>query len=74
MNEMMDESNIHMHMRYSKWAEMAAFETLEEEVKKDIIVRKLDQQILHKEFKIGHLKHKVDTLKMIRQAMTKKKK
>jgi hypothetical protein len=71
---MMEDSNIHMHMRHSKWAEMAAWESLDEEVKKEIIVRKLDQQIMHKEFKIGHLKHKVDTLKMMKQAMTKKKK
>ena len=74
LNEIMEDPNIHMHMRYSKWAEMAAWELLDEEVKKEIIIRKLDQQILHKEFKIGHLKHKVDTLKMMKQAMTKKKK
>ncbi len=71
---MMDDSNIHMHMRYSKWAEMAAFETLEDEAKKEIIVRKLDQQILHKEFKIEHMKHKLDTLKLMKQSITKKKK
>lgn len=71
---MIEDSQIHMHMRHSKWAEMAAWETLDEAAKKEIIVRKLDQQIMHKEFKIGHLKHKVDTLKLMKQAMTKKKK
>ena len=70
----MIEDNIHMHMRHSKWAEMVAWESLDEEAKKEIIVRKLEQQIMHKEFKIGHLKHKVDTLKIMKQAMTKKKK
>jgi len=71
---MMEDSRIHMHMRYTKWAEMAAWETLDEEAKKEIILRKLDQQIMHKEFKIGYMKNKVETLKMIKQAMTKKKK
>lgn len=70
----MEDSNIHMHMRHTKWAEMAAWESLDDEAKKEIIVRKLDQQIMHKEFKIGYLKHKVDTLKIMKQAMTKKKK
>ena len=71
---MMEDSRIHMHMRYTKWAEMAAWETLEDEAKKEIILRKLDQQIMHKEFKIGYMKNKVETLKMIKQLMTKKKK
>jgi glycosyltransferase involved in cell wall biosynthesis len=36
------------------------------------ILRKIDERIMHKEFKIGYKKHKVETLKMIRQALEKK--
>ncbi len=71
---MIEDSNIHMHMRSTKWAEMAAWELLDDEAKKQIILRKLDQQIMHREFKIGYMKYKVETLKMMKQAMTKKKK
>jgi len=68
----MEDSKIEMHMGQAKWAEMAAWETLEDETKKEVIQRKLDQRIMHKEFKIGYLKHKVETLKLIKKAMNKK--
>jgi len=51
---------------------MAAWESLDDETKKEVIQRKLDQRIMHKEFKIGYLKHKVETLKLIKKAMNKK--
>ncbi|MDD1658230.1 MAG: hypothetical protein LUQ41_07235 [Methanomicrobiales archaeon] len=51
---------------------MAAWETLDDETQKEVILRKLDQRIMKKEFKIGYLKHKVETLKMMKQAMKKK--
>ena len=57
----MEDSKIEMHMGQAKWAEMAAWETLEDETKKEVIQRKLYQRIMHKEFKIGYLKHKVET-------------
>lgn len=59
------------HVGQSKWAEMAAWETLDDETQKEVILRKIDQRIMKKEFKIGYLKHKVETLKMIKQAMNK---
>jgi len=68
----MEDSKIEMHMGQAKWAEMAAWESLDDETKKEVIQRKLDQRIMHKEFKIGYLKHKVETLKLIRKAMNKK--
>ena len=68
----MEDSKVEMHMGQAKWAEMAAWETLEDETKKEVIQRKLDQRIMHKEFKIGYLKHKVETLKLIKKAMNKK--
>jgi hypothetical protein len=68
----MEDSKIEMHMGQAKWAEMASWETLDDETKKKIILRKLDERIMHKEFKIGYKKHKVETLKMIRQAMEEK--
>ena len=68
----MEDSKIEMHMGQAKWAEMAAQESLDDETKKEVIQRKLDQRIMHKEFKIGYLKHKVETLKLIRKAMNKK--
>jgi len=46
----MEDSNIEMHMGRAKWAEMA--ETLDDETKKKIL-RKSDERIMHKEFKIG---------------------
>ena len=51
---------------------MAAWESLDEATRKAIVMRKLDERIMHKEFKIGYKKHKVETLKMIRQALEKK--
>lgn len=66
------EGKIEMYMGQTKWAELAAWETLDDATKKEIIQRKLDQRIMHKEFKIGYLKHKVETLKMIKKAMNKK--
>jgi predicted Fe-S protein YdhL (DUF1289 family) len=66
------EGNVEMYMGQTKWAELAAWETLDEATKKEIIQRKLDQRIMHKEFKLGYIKHKVETLKMIKQAMKKK--
>ncbi len=68
----MEDSKIEMHMGQAKWAEMAAWETLDDETKKEIILRKLNERIMHKEFKIEYKKHKVETLKMIKQAMEKK--
>ena len=68
----MEDSKIEMHMGQAKWAEMAAQESLDDETKKEVIQRKLDQRIMHKEFKIGYLKHKVETLKLIKKAMNKK--
>jgi len=68
----MEDSKIEMHMGQAKWAEMAAWESLDDETKKEVIQRKLDQRIMHKEFKIGYLKHKVETLKLIKKAMNKK--
>jgi predicted Fe-S protein YdhL (DUF1289 family) len=62
-----------MYIGQTKWAELAAWETLDAATKKAIILRKLHQRIMHKEFKIGYMKHKVETLKMIKQAMKKKK-
>jgi predicted Fe-S protein YdhL (DUF1289 family) len=61
-------STIH-HVGQSKWAEMTAWETLDDETQKEVILRKLDQQIMKKEFKLEYLKHTVETLEMIRQAM-----
>ncbi len=60
------------HMGPAKWAEMVAWEMLDEDTKKQVILRKLDQRIMRKEFKIGSLKHKVETLKMMKQAIEKK--
>jgi len=68
----MEDSKIEMHMGQAKWAEMAAWETLDDETKKEIILRKLNERIMHKEFKIEYKKHKVETLKMIKQAMERK--
>jgi hypothetical protein len=68
----LEDSKIEMHMGQAKWAEMAAWESLDEATRKAIIMRKLDERIMHKEFKIGYKKHKVETLKMIRQAIEKK--
>ena len=68
----MEDSKVEMHMGQAKWAEMAAWESLDDETKKEVIQRKLDQRIMHKEFKIGYLKHKVETLKLIKKAMNKK--
>ena len=68
----MEDSKIEMHMGQAKWAEMAAWETLDDGTKKEVIQRKLDQRIMHKEFKIGYLKHKVETLKLIKKAINKK--
>ena len=68
----MEDSKIEMHMGQAKWAEMAAWESLDEATRKAIVMRKLDERIMHKEFKIGYKKHKVETLKMIRQALEKK--
>ena len=68
----MEDSKIEMHMGQAKWAEMAAWESLDDETKKEIILRKLNERIMHKEFKIEYKKHKVETLKMIKQAMEKK--
>jgi hypothetical protein len=66
------EPKIEMYLGQAKWAELTAWETLDDATKKEIIQRKLEQQIMHKEFKIGWLKHKVETLKMIKKAMNKK--
>ncbi len=60
------------HMGQAKWAEMVAWEMLDDDMKKQVILRKLDQRIMRKEFKIGFLKHKVETLKMMKQAIEKK--
>jgi hypothetical protein len=45
------------HMGQAKWAEMVAWEMLDDETKKQVILSKLDQRIMRKEFKIGFLKH-----------------
>ena len=68
----MEDSKIEMHMGQAKWAEMAAWESLDDKTKKEIILRKLNERIMHKEFKIEYKMHKVETLKMIKQAMEKK--
>ena len=68
----MEDSKIEMHMGQAKWAEMAAWESLDEGTRKEIILRKLNERIMHKEFKIEYKRHKVETLKMIKQAMEKK--
>ena len=67
------EGKIDMYMGQTKWAELAAWDTLDAATKKQILLRKLDQRIMHKEFKIGFIKHTVETLKMMKQAMMKKK-
>ena len=67
----MEDSKIEMHMGQAKWAEMAVWVTLDDETKKKI-PRKIDERIMHKEFKIGQKKHRVETPKMIKQAMEKK--
>ncbi|RPI40460.1 MAG: hypothetical protein EHM53_01845 [Methanoregulaceae archaeon] len=68
----MEDSKIEMHMGQAKWAEMAAWESLDDKTKKEIILRKLNERIMHKEFKINYKQHKVETLKMIKAAMEKK--
>ena len=40
----MEDSNIEMHMGQAKWAEMA--ETLDDETKKKIILRRIDERII----------------------------
>jgi len=37
-----------------------------------VILRRIDQRIMNKEFKIGFMKLKVETLKTIKQAIEKK--
>ena len=59
-------------MGQTKWAEMVIWETLDDEMKKKLILRKIDQRIKRKEFKIGVLKEKIETLKMLKQAIEKK--
>lgn len=59
------------HMGKGKWAEMMMWEKLDDEAKKLLMTRKLDEQIMKKEFKIGYLQHKVETLKMMKQWVEK---
>ena len=73
LNEMWEEKMGMMHhMGQHKWAEMVIWEMLDDDMKKKILLRKLDMRIKRKEFKIGMLKDKVETLKMLRQAVEKK--
>ncbi|MGA7076024.1 MAG: hypothetical protein WBZ42_05705 [Halobacteriota archaeon] len=59
------------HMGKGKWAEMMMWEKLDEEAKKQLMMRKLDERIMKKEFKIEYLQHKVETLKMMKTWMEK---
>lgn len=58
-------------MGKGKWAEMMMWEKLDEETKKQLMMRKLDERIMKKEFKIEYLQHKVETLKMMKTWMEK---
>jgi len=58
-------------MGKGKWAEMMMWGKLDEEAKKQLKMRKLDERIMKKEFKIEYLQHKVKTLKMIKAWMEK---
>jgi len=59
------------HMGPAKWAEMFAWESFDDETKKKLILRKIDERIMRKESKIESLKYKVETLKMMKQALQK---
>lgn len=47
------------------------WEKLDEKTRKMMMMRMLDEKIMMKENWIKHLQHKVDTLKMLKQAMEK---
>lgn len=59
------------HMGRSKWAETYAWECLDDETKKKLMLRKIDHRIMRKEAKIESLTYKVETLKMMREALQK---
>lgn len=59
------------HMGKGKWADMMIWEKLDDEAKKQLVMRKLDERIMKKEFKIGYLQHKAETLKMMKALMAK---
>jgi hypothetical protein len=50
---------------------MMIWEKLDAEAKKQLMMRKLEKRIMKKEFKIGYLQHKVETLKMMKVWMAK---
>ena len=60
------------HMGQAKWAEMAAWGMFDDETKKEFILRKLDQRIMRKEAKVQSLNYKINTLKMMKEAIKKR--
>jgi hypothetical protein len=69
---MEERMGIFHHMGQHKWAEMAIWETLDDATKKKVMLRKIDRKIRRREFKIEMLKDKIETLRMMKQAVEKK--
>jgi predicted Fe-S protein YdhL (DUF1289 family) len=67
------EGNLDRFMGQRKWAEMAVWERLDDATKNKILQRKIELRIMHEESQIAIIQHKTETLKILRAAMTKKK-
>jgi len=71
--ELKPDGSLDRFMGQRKWAEMAVWEKLDEATKNEVLLRKIEQRIMDEEFQMEIIKHKTETLKMLKAAIAKKK-